>query len=119
MVRMTMEEESRGQMRMVGNIVCKICKATGSVHLWLLWLLGMGWEWDGNGGSWDPSTDPWSNDVRCWCWPLAMCVAQIWNLFARESRVGANETEMHATSHAKVLGVVGNATDICAANTDN
>ena len=39
--------------------------------------------------------------------------------FLQRSRVGANETEMHATSHAKVLGVVGNATDICAANTDN
>jgi len=114
---MTMEEESRGQMRMVGNIVCKICKATGSVHLS---ARGNGMEWDGNGGSyWDPSTDPWSNDVRCLCWPLAMCVAQLWNLFARESRVGAKETEMHATSHTKVLGVVGNATDICAANTDN
>ena len=36
-----------------------------------------------------------------------------------DSCVGAKETEMHATSHAKVLGVVGNATDICAANTDN
>lgn len=33
MVRITMEAESRGQMRIVGNIVCRICSATGSVHL--------------------------------------------------------------------------------------